>query len=229
MAAARSGSGRTGRGAAHDAASRRGGCGARRPARLRDVFERTGGERARGRGVSLDRSTVRCRSMRVRLTRHCRRTSSTIAVTCGPSPHATVSRGSSGRSWSEAGLNARRRSRGPLGPPDDVGRSRTHMALRTRVWGAGKLVLLGVALLATYVLFAAASMRLALRVARGAGAGRDQSNGHRCDRDAGSRGTQSPVRHGAPRRSEDRGRARCRAGARRRRDAAQPALPSKCG
>jgi serine/threonine-protein kinase len=37
------------------------------------------------------------------------------------------------------------------------------MALRTRVLGAGKLVLLGVGLLATYVLFAAASMRLALR------------------------------------------------------------------
>lgn len=37
------------------------------------------------------------------------------------------------------------------------------MALRTRVWGAGKLLLLGGALLATYVLFAAASMRLALR------------------------------------------------------------------
>ena len=37
------------------------------------------------------------------------------------------------------------------------------MALRTRVWSAGKLVLLGVALLATYLLFAAASMRIALR------------------------------------------------------------------
>ena len=37
------------------------------------------------------------------------------------------------------------------------------MALRTRVWSAGKLVLLGGALLATYVLFAAASMRVALR------------------------------------------------------------------
>src|SRR4029077_4483560 len=37
------------------------------------------------------------------------------------------------------------------------------MALRTRVWSAGKLVLLGAALLATYVLFAAASMRVALR------------------------------------------------------------------
>src|SRR5205085_2604823 len=35
--------------------------------------------------------------------------------------------------------------------------------LKTRVWGAGKLVVLGGALLATYVLFAAASMRLALR------------------------------------------------------------------
>lgn len=37
------------------------------------------------------------------------------------------------------------------------------MALGTRVWGAGKLVLLAGALLATYVLFAAASMRVALR------------------------------------------------------------------
>ena len=37
------------------------------------------------------------------------------------------------------------------------------MAFRTRVWGAGKLLVLGGALLATYLLFAAASMRLALR------------------------------------------------------------------
>lgn len=37
------------------------------------------------------------------------------------------------------------------------------MALTTRVWGAGKLVLLAGGLLATYVLFAAASMRVALR------------------------------------------------------------------
>jgi serine/threonine-protein kinase len=37
------------------------------------------------------------------------------------------------------------------------------MALRTRVWSAGKLVLLGGALLATYLVFAAASMRIALR------------------------------------------------------------------
>ena len=37
------------------------------------------------------------------------------------------------------------------------------MALKTRVWGAGKLLLLGGALLLTYVLFAAASMRLALK------------------------------------------------------------------
>ncbi len=37
------------------------------------------------------------------------------------------------------------------------------MAFRTRVWSAGKLVLLGVALFATYVLFAAAAMRIALR------------------------------------------------------------------
>src|SRR3979490_3036062 len=37
------------------------------------------------------------------------------------------------------------------------------MALRTRVWSAGKLVLLAGGLLATCVLFAAASMRVALR------------------------------------------------------------------
>jgi len=37
------------------------------------------------------------------------------------------------------------------------------MPLSTRVWGAGKLLLLGGALVATYVLFAAASMRIALR------------------------------------------------------------------
>src|SRR6266851_6968068 len=37
------------------------------------------------------------------------------------------------------------------------------MALRTRVWSAGKLLLLGGALIATYGLFAAASMRMALR------------------------------------------------------------------
>jgi beta-lactam-binding protein with PASTA domain len=37
------------------------------------------------------------------------------------------------------------------------------MALRTRVWGAGKLFVLAGALAATYMLFAAASMRLALK------------------------------------------------------------------
>ncbi|MDQ3212213.1 MAG: PASTA domain-containing protein [Acidobacteriota bacterium] len=37
------------------------------------------------------------------------------------------------------------------------------MALKTRVWGAGKLVLVGGALLLTYVLFAAAAMRVALK------------------------------------------------------------------
>jgi serine/threonine-protein kinase len=37
------------------------------------------------------------------------------------------------------------------------------MAFRTRVWGAGKLIVLVVALLGTYVLFAAAGMRIALR------------------------------------------------------------------
>src|SRR5918999_102931 len=37
------------------------------------------------------------------------------------------------------------------------------MALTTRVWSAGKLLLLGGALLLTYVLFAAAAMRVALK------------------------------------------------------------------
>jgi eukaryotic-like serine/threonine-protein kinase len=37
------------------------------------------------------------------------------------------------------------------------------MALKTRVWGAGKLLLVGGALLLTYVLFAAAAMRVALK------------------------------------------------------------------
>lgn len=37
------------------------------------------------------------------------------------------------------------------------------MLLKTRVWSAGKLVVLAGALLATYIVFAAASMRLALR------------------------------------------------------------------
>jgi serine/threonine-protein kinase len=37
------------------------------------------------------------------------------------------------------------------------------MALRTHVWSAGKLLLLGGALIATYGIFAAASMRMALR------------------------------------------------------------------
>jgi eukaryotic-like serine/threonine-protein kinase len=38
------------------------------------------------------------------------------------------------------------------------------MFLTTRVWGAGKVILLGGALIATYLLFAAASMRIALRM-----------------------------------------------------------------
>src|SRR2546428_5745669 len=37
------------------------------------------------------------------------------------------------------------------------------MELKTRVWSAGKIVLLGSALLATYALFAIAAMRIALR------------------------------------------------------------------
>jgi beta-lactam-binding protein with PASTA domain len=38
-----------------------------------------------------------------------------------------------------------------------------HMAFTTRVWSAGKWLLVAVALVATYVLFAAASMRIAIR------------------------------------------------------------------
>ena len=43
------------------------------------------------------------------------------------------------------------------------------MALKTRVWGAGKLLLIGGALLLTYVLFAAAAMRIALKTPEVAG------------------------------------------------------------
>ena len=44
-----------------------------------------------------------------------------------------------------------------------VVRSVVFMALKTRVWGAGKLLLLAGALVATYLVFALASMRLALK------------------------------------------------------------------
>jgi beta-lactam-binding protein with PASTA domain len=37
------------------------------------------------------------------------------------------------------------------------------MLFRTRVWGAGKLLVLAAALLGTFVIFAAAAMRVALR------------------------------------------------------------------
>ena len=37
------------------------------------------------------------------------------------------------------------------------------MLFRTRVWGAGKLLVLVAALLGTFVIFAAAAMRVALR------------------------------------------------------------------
>jgi beta-lactam-binding protein with PASTA domain len=37
------------------------------------------------------------------------------------------------------------------------------MALKRRVWGAGKLLVIGGALVLTYVLFAAIGMRLALK------------------------------------------------------------------
>ena len=98
------------------------------------------------------------------------------------------------------------------------------MALRTRVWGAGKLAPPGRrAPCHLRPLRGGVDAPGAAR-ARGAGARSDQSDGQRCDRDAGARGTQSSSWTTARRaRSEDRGRARRRAGARRRRDAAQPA------
>ena len=55
------------------------------------------------------------------------------------------------------------------------------MALTTRVWGAGKLLLLGGALLLTYVLFAAAAMRVALKtreVVVPTLTGQDRQRGH---------------------------------------------------
>src|SRR6187549_686126 len=44
-----------------------------------------------------------------------------------------------------------------------VVRSPAQMPLKRRVWGAGKLLVLGGALIATYLLFAAAAMRVALK------------------------------------------------------------------
>ena len=56
----------------------------------------------------------------------------------------------------------------PLGPSPDLASARRcgtleFMALSTRVWGAGKRLLLAGALLLTYLLFAAAAMRVALK------------------------------------------------------------------
>ena len=60
--------------------------------------------------------------------------------------------------------------------------------LTTRVWSAGKLLLLGGALLLTYVLFAAASMRIALRTREVVVPSLAGTNGERGDR------TRSPSR-----------------------------------
>ena len=87
---------------------------------------------------TLDTRTAPCRPRR-----------STSAGIFGPSPTGTDSKPSSAPSSSAP--------RRPVGPITAL------MALRTRVWSAGKLLLLVGALFATYVLFAAASMRLALR------------------------------------------------------------------
>ncbi len=83
---------------------------------------------------------------------------------------ATASKRSSARCSNAGGEPSRNRSPGTnalrcLRAPrlNVVVRSLLLMALRTRVWSAGKLLLLGGALVATYVLFAAASMRVALR------------------------------------------------------------------
>ena len=98
------------------------------------------------------------------------------------------------------------------------------MALRTRVWSAGKLLLLGGALVATYVLFAAASMRVALRAREVQVPDLDQP--HRQRRDARSPadlGLTLRVDDSAAARSEDRRRPRPRAGAARRVDRAPAA------
>src|SRR6185436_2050502 len=47
--------------------------------------------------------------------------------------------------------------------PRPSAKLRGYMALSTRVWGAGKRVLLGGALVLTYLVFAAAAMRLAIK------------------------------------------------------------------
>src|SRR6187200_789702 len=76
----------------------------------------------------------------------CHQPSSTPPAICGPSRIDTDSRRSTDGSW--GGVCS------TIDPP---------MRLRGRVWSAGKLLVLGGALIATYILFAAAAMRVALK------------------------------------------------------------------
>ena len=128
----------------------------RRPARLRDVLERAGRERGRRRGLSArDRRRSR-RSMRDGRILRLPRTSSTSAATCAPRPHATASKPSSAPCFERRSRDgrcsvqsSRRFVRWPFrGPASGARASCSCSAAR---WSA------------TYVLFAAASMRIALR------------------------------------------------------------------
>ena len=86
------------------------------------------------------------------------------------------------------------------------------MAFRTRVWTAGKLLVLGGALLATYIVFAVASMRLALRAREVQVPDLTQSHRERSDRDRRRPRLVGSGRRKPPPRPEDTGRPRPRAG-----------------
>ena len=87
------------------------------------------------------------------------------------------------------------------------------MALRTRVWSAGKLVLLAGALVATYVLFAAASMRVALRAREVQVPDFTNRTANEATALAADLGLGAKVDETPAARSEDRRRPRPRAGA----------------
>src|SRR5262249_24792814 len=141
---------------AHDVAAG-GGCrGARRPADLRHLLERAGGERADRRRLRRADAGIRPGPRRrsgassLRFARRCWR--------LPPNRTASASTRVVLRRRFRAARVARRLQPG-VGA---VVPSLTPMALKTRVWSAGKLVLLAAALVATYLIFAAAAMRIAI-------------------------------------------------------------------
>src|SRR5262245_34355568 len=131
------------------------------------MFQRARGERGRGRCVSPGIASVR----RARSSRGQRYPATRRDQRARPFTNLSARSRSGGVLW--RGLRANKRKPEQVnGRPPAVPvaqdfrpavRSPVQMALKTRVWSAGKILLLVVALGATYTLFAAAAMRLALR------------------------------------------------------------------